>query len=204
MFTLFDGKGLGLLGLRPDELVGRSAFDVYHDYPEITEGFSKALSGSENSFQVEVSGIMFQAWVAPMKDEKGTIKGAFGVAIDSTELVKAKQDLEEAKSRAELYLDLLTHDITNYNTAAMGYLELAQLRLDPEKKEKLLNRPLQVLKHSSELIANVRSLRRVETGQDRTGPVDLCRMLRRSRKRSIARQEGTFSSSWTLRMVARW
>ena len=201
---LFDGKGLGLLGLRPSEIVERSAFDVFRDYPEITEGFSKALSGSENSFQVEANPTMFQAWVAPMKDEKGTIKGALGVAIDSTELVRAKQDLEEARSRAELYLDLLTHDITNYNTAAMGYLELAQLRLDPEKKEKLLNRPLQVLKYSSELIANVRSLRRVETGQDRTGRSTSAACCRRSRRRSIARQEGTFSSSWTLRMIARW
>ena len=32
----------------------------------------------------------------------------------------------EEKGRAELYLDLLTHDINNYITAALGYLQLAR------------------------------------------------------------------------------
>jgi len=99
-------------------------------------------------------------------------------SVDITELKEAEKKLEEAKSRAEFYLDLLTHDITNYNTAAIGYLDIAQMRLDlKEDEEKLISRPLQVLRNSSELIANVRDLRRVEIDRERAEPFEICSML---------------------------
>jgi PAS domain S-box-containing protein len=116
---------------------------------------------------------------APIFDLKGINIGALTTVIDITERKELEKDLEEAKSRAELYLELLTHDITNYNTAAMGYLQLAQIRLDLEEKDKkLITRPLQVLSNSSELIANVRGLQLMETGRDRMQTIDVCRMLR--------------------------
>ncbi len=40
------------------------------------------------------------------------------------------EELRQAKAQAELYLDLLSHDINNLNQIAMGYLEIAQEMLD--------------------------------------------------------------------------
>ena len=49
-------------------------------------------------------------------------------SADITDLRQAQNEVEEARSRAELYLDLLSHDVNNYNAAAMGYLQLAETR----------------------------------------------------------------------------
>jgi PAS domain S-box-containing protein len=111
-------------------------------------------------------------------------KGQFAtIFIDITERKRLEKDLEDAKSRAELYVDLLTHDISNYNTAAMGYLQLAEMRIKLDEKErKLIINPLLVLGNSSELIANIRDLKRVEAGREKTGPLDVCRVLREVRE----------------------
>jgi PAS domain-containing protein len=41
-FTLSEGRGLESLGLKPGEVVGRSAFDVYRDVPRIGENLRRA------------------------------------------------------------------------------------------------------------------------------------------------------------------
>ena len=73
----------------------------------------------------------------------------------------------------------LSHDINNYNTAAMGYLQLAETRLKlDDKDKKLIIKPLEDLRNSTELIANVRDIQKLEEGIDITEPVDICAILR--------------------------
>jgi PAS domain S-box-containing protein len=176
-----------MFGHTPEEVLGKRVADYYPlelasqlEAYEQSVILSGAVTSLELDFQTPERGWRdLQVTMAPYRDSEGRIIGYLGVARDITDLVEAEQNVEKAKSRAELYLELLTHDITNYNTAAMGYLELAQMRLSLEDKDKkLIARPLQVLKNSSELIANVRDLQRVEKGQDRKEQIDLCRMLR--------------------------
>ncbi|OPY28670.1 MAG: putative diguanylate cyclase [Methanocella sp. PtaU1.Bin125] len=105
-------------------------------------------------------------------------KVLLSVVRDITERKQAEDTLKEAKARAELYVDLMGHDINNMNNTAMGYLELAletlatDKRLKPEDKV-LLEKPLQAIKSSSMLIDNVRKLQRLMTEGVRTGPIDL-------------------------------
>ncbi len=98
--------------------------------------------------------------------------------IFAIERKRIAHELEEEKKRAELYLDLLTHDINNYITAAMGYLQLAEMRLKLEEKDKkLINVPIQQLRYSSELIANVRNIQRLEANRYKPEQVNICLML---------------------------
>lgn len=116
---------------------------------------------------------------SPIKDPQGNVVGAIVTAVDITERKELEKDVAEAKARAEMYLDLLTHDISNYHTAAMGYLQLGEMRLKlAEQERKYITKPLQVLRDSSELIANVRDLQRVEAGKEKREPVDICYMLK--------------------------
>ena len=76
-------------------------------------------------------------------------------SVDITDFKRTENELEEARSRAQLYIDLLSHDINNYNTAAMGYLQMAETRLKlNDKNRKLIIKPLEDLRNSTELIAN--------------------------------------------------
>lgn len=105
------------------------------------------------------------------------------------ELIRARQDLEQrvqertseledAKRQAELYVDLMGHDISNLNQIAMGYLELSLDRLSlSEADRELISKPLEALRNSSRLIDNVRKLQRIRTDPSRLTLVDLGQIL---------------------------
>ena len=118
------------------------------------------------------------ASAVPILDRGGEIIGAVSTIIDITARRRLERDLDEARSRAELYIDLLTHDISNYNTAAMGYLQLAEERFHLDDKDRrLITKPLAELRNSTELVANIWDLQLVESGREKTGPVNVRRML---------------------------
>jgi signal transduction histidine kinase len=90
----------------------------------------------------------------------------------------AEEALIEAKQQAELYLDLMGHDINNMHQIALGYLEIAQelIQADEAQKE-LLDKPVEVLQRSARLIQNVRKLQKINEGVFQSKEVDVCQML---------------------------
>jgi PAS domain S-box-containing protein len=99
--------------------------------------------------------------------------------MDITDRKQAEAELKEAKAQAELYLDLMGHDINNMNQIAMGFLEIAigSIRLSDEERE-LLEKPLNTLRNSAGLIANVRKLQKLGEGSLKYREIDLCDVLR--------------------------
>ncbi|HMK46332.1 MAG TPA: PAS domain-containing sensor histidine kinase [Methanocella sp.] len=121
---------------------------------------------------------MILASSAPIKGSEGRITGAVETIVDITGLKSAEKGLIDAKAQAELYLDLMSHDINNLNMVAMGNLELVQHMVSENKDAiNLLNRSLEMLKSSSQLIDNVRKIQRAEAGGMETTKVDLCSIL---------------------------
>jgi len=123
-----------------------------------------------------------QAWLdtnkIPMHDIEGKVVGVLGTYEDITERRNAEIELEKAKDQAELYVDLMSHDFNNMNQAMMGYLEMAIELLSLEGKEKeLVEKPLEIIEHSSKLIDNVKKLRRLETGKVGLKIMDLGKTL---------------------------
>ncbi|GAB4323665.1 MAG: hypothetical protein Kow0010_05140 [Dehalococcoidia bacterium] len=98
-FTLSEGKGLAPLGLKPGEVVGRSAFDIYGNYPEIVDQIRRALAGERRFLQVEVAGIVFETAYEPVVDAGGRVTGVIGVALDVTSRVRAEQELRHSERR---------------------------------------------------------------------------------------------------------
>lgn len=111
-------------------------------------------------------------------DEAGKPVRMFGTVQDISDRKQVEGALLDAKRQAELYLDLMSHDINNMNMIGMGYLELAleKLKLDEEGRL-LLQKPLEVLKNSSMLIDNVRKTRRAVTGELGLSRIDVGQML---------------------------
>ena len=100
------------------------------------------------------------------------------VIQDITDRKQAEEATKRAKARAELYMDLMGHDISNMNQAMMGYLEMAQELLDLKGHEELIERPLEIIKHSSRLIANVKKLEQIEAGKYPVKIANLCQVLK--------------------------
>jgi signal transduction histidine kinase len=90
--------------------------------------------------------------------------------------------LEDAMSQSEIYLDLMAHDINNMNQVALGYLQLAESKIDSgESLEKssaaLIRKPITALEESSNLINNIRKLQRAKTEEMLVKAIDICAVL---------------------------
>ena len=113
----------------------------------------------------------------PFQDASGN-RYVGGIGVDITERKKAEEALVEAKARAELYLDLMGHDINNMNQSIQGFLELALQTLEMDGKigmdgKVLIEKPLQAVQGSSRLISNVQKLQRLSERGVKIRPVDL-------------------------------
>lgn len=100
------------------------------------------------------------------------------VVRDITERKKQENALKVSRAEADLYLDLLSHDINNINQISPGYLELAEetLKLDKDSKEFII-KPMEALQSSVSLIENVGKLRKQKNGGMKLHTIDLCDIL---------------------------
>ena len=61
IFTLSEGASLAALGLEPGQVVGRSAFEIYKDVPQIERDLRRALAGEKVTSVVDVAGLTFES-----------------------------------------------------------------------------------------------------------------------------------------------
>ncbi|CAJ37831.1 putative signal transduction histidine kinase [Methanocella arvoryzae MRE50] len=165
-----------------------SKMTLYDIMPDKREELDKLFSGEADSLIVETK--------LARKDRLSNIYEIrmrrvrfkdmpyiIAVCRDITSRKESERELLIAKSQAELYLDLMGHDINNLNQAAMGFLELALERLRkvcPMSKddELLINQAIEDLQNSSMLIDNVRKLRKAGSGSLKPVEINVAEMLR--------------------------
>ncbi len=182
VFARFAGVGT------PENIVGKTDYDLAWTKEE-ADSFRKddrrVMEANEPIYhiiepQLQAGGK--HAWLdtnkIPMRDSYGNVVGILGTYEDITDRKNAELELEKSKSQAELYVDIMSHDINNMNQAMMGYLEMAVelLRLEGEEKE-LIEKPMEIIDHSSKLIDNVKKLRKLETGEIPLKKMDLGKVL---------------------------
>ncbi|HEY3274398.1 MAG TPA: PAS domain S-box protein [Methanocella sp.] len=124
----------------------------------------------------------FLTRVTPIRDEEGKIQRWFGTNTDITVRKRIEEELKEAKAQAELYLDLMGHDISNMHQIALSQLELAQEIIEddgmlPGENVEMIDTPIETLRRSARLIENVGKLQKLRAGEYRMEPVDLDRVL---------------------------
>ncbi len=189
--TIINRSAARMLGYATDEVLGKNMHELIHykrpdGSPCLPEGcciFQSIRTGSGcrvsndvfwrkdgSSFPVEYSAY-------PIIDN-GAIKGIVVTFIDITERKKAEKEIQDARKQAELYVDLMGHDINNMNQIGIGYLEQAmeELKLGNEDKV-LIEKPLEALYNSSGLIDNVRKLQAVTEGNIKHKPIDVAQAL---------------------------
>jgi PAS domain S-box-containing protein len=95
--TISDGAGLRALGVEPGELLGRSVFEIYAEFPEVISHIRRALGGEEFAATVEVQGAAFESHYKPLRDRHANVVGVIGVSTDVTERHQAERALRRSR-----------------------------------------------------------------------------------------------------------
>ena len=140
VFTLSEGRGLEALGLRPGQVVGTSALDLYSNVPDVTAHLQRALKGEMFIGPADVAGRSYQTWYSPIIDPGGAMSGVVGVATDITERTQLEEQLRQSQKLESVgrLAGGIAHDFNNMLTAINGYAELIMGRLpetDPMREE---------------------------------------------------------------------
>ncbi|HEX8297862.1 MAG TPA: PAS domain S-box protein, partial [Rubricoccaceae bacterium] len=105
--TFAEGRGLAEVGATPEDLVGRSLYDVYGKYDGIVQAAAEAAGGGTSTLVVDVRGRAFDAYLAPVRDVTGRITKVIGVAADVTVLKQHQEALAaQADALGQQALDL--------------------------------------------------------------------------------------------------
>jgi PAS domain S-box-containing protein len=140
-FTLLRGRGLELLSLGQDELVGESAFEYYQDQLPFLGDLQRALRGESFSSITQLPNRKINALpyenstleikYSPLRDKQNRLVGTMAVAIDITERRRYETELHRAKELAESashskseFLAAMSHEIRTPMNGIIGVTDL--------------------------------------------------------------------------------
>jgi len=97
-----------------------------------------------------------------------------GIAIENSQMFE--QHIESRKN-SELYTDVLSHDIKNFNQAILGYLDLLRMKISQPDQLALLDKVGEQVMNTSWLASNVRTISRMTFGDVDLMKVDIGAVL---------------------------
>ncbi|MFC1886369.1 PAS domain S-box protein, partial [Thermodesulfobacteriota bacterium] len=155
-FILSEGKGLEVLGRKPGQFVGVSAFDLYKkSNPDIVEYIRRALSGESVNAIVGLAGKFFDVAYEPIRDHTGKIVGVVGVSNIITERKRVEESLQESKELFGNFIDSATDGFILFDSG-LNHLEINEsaLKITGQDKNDVIGKNL------SDIVPNI-----VESGR---------------------------------------
>ncbi len=172
-----------LLGYSDEELKRIYVPNLYAD-PEARNFFSEKMEqeGFVKDYQVNLikkNGSLIESQITANRRilDNGT-RVYQGIIRDISAQRKAQAALLEERNRAELYFDLLGHDIGNIHQGLLGTIFYAKRDLDNTGRlETALTSAEELLKRSVTLVSNVRLMARMRSGEANPAWMDIIPIL---------------------------
>jgi len=143
--------------------------------PGIRSSVVIPLSAGDRPFGLIVTG---QAKAASPEENEmamlGSVSRAVGNAVKKALL---QEELAEANTKANLYLDIMSHDINNVNTVSIGYAQILE-EMVTEKARVILGKMEAAIQASVEIIHNVSTIRKIQEASQANRPMDLDPVIR--------------------------
>ena len=97
-----------------------------------------------------------------------------GIAIENARMF---QEHIDSRKDAELYTDVLSHDIKNFNQAILGYLDMLKMKSDKPEMLALIGKISEQVMNTNWLASNVRTMSRVTFGETDLSRTDIGSVL---------------------------
>lgn len=173
------------LGLETN-IIGKKLFDVFPFLPKkVQNEYKKVFKTRKTLTTEERTTIGVQEFSTESRKipilSGNEVTHIITVIHDITEPKQIQQKAIEERNRAELYLDILGHDINNLNQAILTSSELLLMKKDasPKEREYALN-SLQQARGISEIISNVRKLSSMQSREFKLEKINVFNYLSRS------------------------
>ena len=181
-------------GYAPEDLIGRSVLELTHpdDLPLVLDALRTVTAHPKERVTLEVrirhaSGYwLYLDIIGANLLGEPTVRGFLVNARNTTDrkraeealqrrtddLIKASREVEAARDEANIYLDIMTHDVRNANNVSSMYADLlmdlteGNLKVYAERLHASIDR-------SSEILMNVATIRRVQEEPGNLVPVNL-------------------------------
>lgn len=101
VFTMSDGGALAQLDLVPGQAVGRSAYEMYRDFPVIEDGMRQVFAtGETREWTVNINGTAYETRAVALRDDTGAVVGLLGLSSNVTERVEMEATNERLREEA--------------------------------------------------------------------------------------------------------
>jgi PAS domain S-box-containing protein len=116
--------------------------------------------------------------MSPIYDASRDFMGMLAITRDITDRKKLENQLIDAKNEAELYVDIMSHDINNLNFVGMGHIELLKLKsnLCGECQE-MADKAYIAFNNSARIISNIKKFKELKTIAEPRQRIDLSAVL---------------------------
>ncbi|BAI62856.1 putative histidine kinase [Methanocella paludicola SANAE] len=174
-----------ITGYSEEELLTMNFWDWVHpDYQELVKRNGRARRHGQLSpprYEIKFvtrGGEERWAELTPGLIEYNKRPAILVTAVDITDRKRTEEALKNSKENAEMYLDLMGHDINNMDQVALGYLEMAMKAVqEDDPVYAYISRSYAMLQESSRLIDNLRKVQQAVDRKLRLEAVDLGAIL---------------------------
>jgi len=173
VITYINSQSYDDFGYKPDEIIGKSAFDFVHpeDRPIVEKRMREAIAQRE-FFSMDFRVKHKEGHFIPVysKGSMSRLEGNLRIVTvlrEVTELKEVEAKLKEAFERENFYKDLFTHDINNILQIIQSSVSLLKLfQNNPEVQQEEIHDIINLLNEQvirgSRLVSNVRRLSEIE------------------------------------------